>query len=889
MADVMGKGSGEQFNIEVTVNVTQAKTALAGISKSLDSITKKVGTLTSKIIDLQSRITALYSQPINTQLMLNVSFVSANVDEASLDAAVQNIVSRIKARLQLAGEQNQFALPVTLTSKGGKGATSVDTIVAMTTAMQQAVTELTKNIQNTSESINKLDEGLSKVTKKATQLKRVSGGRGQGGLLDKVFLSRGVTYSTVYETIFGQLGYLVWAVRNVSLTASNIGRTIKSMVIDTVGVQQNFMLTLTAITGSLEKANELKNTIWEISRTVGVDMASLMHTAQQAAVYNIPYQRIQDMLQTIPVFAQMVGTVSGGGAAGASAITSRAIMAIGQMYAKGKVVAEERRQLANIGINIVELIAQGMGKPPAEVEDMMRKGLLTNVDEVVGMIMKELGKKTDAIVKYIGTTTTGALNIAISSLNQIWTAVAGTIAKTLMPVLLTVSSVLQRIAAQVTETGNLFLAIKNNVSSWLYNMIVTTYAWLVNIYNIIANIFKVVINILFGTSNILRPILMTLMAGTLIFWITSSILRLMKPMIGFLKTIWTMSVYIKENFKTWIGWISGAAKGLVGVITGAKSLSAVLSGIMAKATITANMLTLGIATAIFALSLYLVNVVDRTLNRKINQSLDKLEQQTKEASDTMKNAFIQPTQDTAKMKDNMSSVADSTKEIKDNLQSFDVIHAIEQQAEMVANIPEVPETIIDIEMQDYSKFLDNLVKEATNIDTSITSAVIPKLDDLSIGIGDIAYTIKNDFANILTSIRDRLFGQGATINGIYSLMKSKMFPESENKIPGEPIPPMSSGYMFAPGFAKSLANQIKEYNTIKNAIEGVYKLIPTGFNLIPGVTDWFAEKTVDFINWFGGKFLGAQPIQISIEEAIKDTPEFITREIRINGNRVKIP
>jgi len=52
----------------------------------------------------------------------------------------------------------------------------------------------------------------------------------------------------------------------------------------------------------------------------------------------------------------------------------------------------------------------------------------------------------------------------------------------------------------------------------------------------------------------------------------------------------------------------------------------------------------------------------------------------------MKNAFIQPTQDTAKMKDNMSSVADSTKEIKDNLQSFDVIHAIEQQAEMVANI-----------------------------------------------------------------------------------------------------------------------------------------------------------------------------------------------------------
>lgn len=868
MADVMGKGSGEQFNIEVTVNVTQAKTALAGISKSLDSITKKVGTLTSKIIDLQSRITALYSQPINTQLMLNVSFASANVDEASLDAAVQNIVSRIKARLQLAGEQNQFALPVTLTSKGGKSTTSVDTIIAMTNAMQQAVTELTKNIQNTSESINKLDEGLSKVTKKATQLKRVSGGGGKGGLLDKVFLSRGVTYSTVYETIFGQLGYLVWAVRNVSLTASNIGRTIKSMVIDTVGVQQNFMLTLTAITGSLEKANELKNTIWEISRTVGVDMASLMHTAQQAAVYNIPYQRIQDMLQTIPVFAQMVGTVSGGGAAGASAITSRAIMAIGQMYAKGKVVAEEKRQLANIGINIVELIAQGMSKPPAEVEDMMRKGLLTNVDEVVGMIMKELSKKTDAIVKYIGTTTTGALNIATSSLNQIWTAVAGTISKTLMPVLLTVSSVLQRIAAQVTETGNLFLAIKNNVSSWLYNMIVTTYAWLVNIYNIIANIFKVVINILFGTSNILRPILMTVMAGTLIFWITSSILRLMKPMVGFLKTIWTMSAYIKKHFMGWVASIVGAAKGLVGVITGAKSLSAVLSGIMAKATITANMLTLGIATGIFALSLYLVNVVDRTLNRKINQSLDKLEQQTKKASDTTKNAFIQPTQDTAKMKDNMSSVADSTKKIKDNLQSFDVIHAIEQQAEMVANVPEVPETIIDIEMQDYSKFLDNLVKEATNIDTSITSAAIPKLEDMSIKLGDIWETVSGDVSRVLGGLETTF---DTALKGLGDAFKflTDGFTNLWNDIKlmlgiGQDIGP--TRFMTEKEASAGWTQQLTK-SSILPLVQVEPKFTPAPSYYQPGVTE--------------------PKIVLEIKERKYEYPDFLTREYYINGKRVK--
>jgi len=417
-------------------------------------------------------------------------------------------------------------------------------------------------------------------------------------------------------------------------------------------------------------------------------------------------------------------------------------------------------------------------------------------------------------------------------------------------------------------------------------MIVTTYAWLVNIYNIIANIFKVVINILFGTSNILRPILMTVMAGTLIFWITSSVLKLMKPMIGFLTTIWKLSFYIKEHFKDWVGWISGAAKGLVGVITGAKSLSAVLSGIMAKSTITANMLTLGIATGIFALSLYLVNVVDRTLNRKINQSLDKLEQQTKKASDTTKNAFIQPTQDTAKMKDNMSSVADSTKEIKDNLQSFDVIHAIEQQAEMVANIPEVPETINDIEMQDYSKFLDNLVKEATNIDTSITSAAIPKLEDLSIKLGDIWETVKSDiggFSETLQKTADKIseaFSELLEKLGII-LPETKTKEETTNDLVGALVDLKTGGFPWQG--IKDLATAANEY--IKKTPGGT--TVAGGVGLITGYTGRLLTGD-PMSKWVLSRTHEASGVRIEIVENVKDTPEFITREAYINGNRVQL-
>jgi len=56
MADITGKGSGEQFNIDVVVNLSQAQSAIANVSQSLNEITKKIGEITNKIIDLQSRL-----------------------------------------------------------------------------------------------------------------------------------------------------------------------------------------------------------------------------------------------------------------------------------------------------------------------------------------------------------------------------------------------------------------------------------------------------------------------------------------------------------------------------------------------------------------------------------------------------------------------------------------------------------------------------------------------------------------------------------------------------------------------------------------------------------------------------------------------------------------
>jgi len=337
----------------------------------------------------------------------------------------------------------------------------------------------------------------------------------------------------------------------------------------------------------------------------------------------------------------------------------------------------------------------------------------------------------------------------------------------------------------------------------------------------------------------------------------------MKPMIGFLKTIWTMSVYIKENFKKWIGCISGAAKGLVGVITGTKSLSAIMSGLMTKTAIFANLLTLGAATAIIAGTIYLVSVIDRTLTRKVNESLSNLEQQTKKASDTMKNAFTQPAQDTAAMKDNMSSVADSTKKIKSNLQSFDVIHAIEQQAEMVA-----PETIIDIEMQDYSGYLDNLVREATELSTSITDVAIPKLDELKVTIGDVGFTIVQD----IDTLRSKLIQATDSIGSQIREWSLKILEEITSKEPIDKAISSITDQVFTPKGPKTdLGKRLEKYIPV-----------PTGgiFSMLPYLDRWGREHLPQS---------NEPKVILEIKESKYDYPDFITREYYINGKRVYAP
>lgn len=871
-----GKGSGESFDIKINVDLSSLRTGLAGISKTVTNISTKIQQLTTTVYNLQASLAStLHSmEALSASLVLNVSFVSAEVDEATLQASVENIINRIRAQLELAGKNNQFKLPVTFSTAAGGQPQSMDALYAMVLSVADAMQTLKESLGRTSETMADLEKRIEGVTKQAKNLKNTTKGE---GILGSGILSRGITYSTVYSTIFGQLGYLVWAVRNVYLTASNIGRTIKSMVIDIVGVQQNFFLTLTTITGSVEKAKELKSVIYDISRTVGVSTEALMSVAQQAAVYNIPFQRIEELLKTIPVFAQMVGTVSGGGASGASAITSRVIMAIGQMYAKGKVVAEERRQLANVGINIVELIAEGMGKPSAEVEDMMRKGLLTNVDEVVGLILKELEKKTKGIQQFIGKTTTGALKVTIQSLKQIWTYIAGTIAKTLTPALSSFASKMSEIAKITDTTGNLFYAVKTVLGEGIYNALTTIYAWGVNIYVVISQIFKTILNIFTSTTSALKPFLIFIVGVEIIGFILSSALRLMKPLVQYFTILWKVSGGIAQYLKTLPATISKISL---------KSLSwdAIMKSIHESVVSTMTLLTMGVALALFGATMYLMNAYERTATKRLREALSKIESQSANIFNNLKPDTL--TKGTEALVKDTAEAAKNTEKVRDNLQSFDVIHALQEATDALET---GPETMFDIKLQDYTPMLDNIDNMLESLNESVGSIQIPELGDLKVTMGDVwRETIKSDiggFFGTLQKTADKIseaFSELLKKLGII-LPETKTKEETTNDLVGALVDLKTGGFSWQG--IKDLATAANEY--IKKTPGGT--TVAGGVGLITGYTGrlltgdpmsrWVLSRTHE-------TSIGNAP-EVKIEfNSGALMPEMFIRSIEVNGKRV---
>lgn len=149
------------------------------------------------------------------------------------------------------------------------------------------------------------------------------------------------------------------------------------------------------LTGSADKAKEHLEQLESFAASTPFELPGLLEASKKLQAYGFQTEAVIPIMQAVGDAAMAVGL----GQEGINRIT----LALGQMNAKGKMSAEEMRQLAETGLPAWEMLAQGIGVSVPQAMDLAKKGaidaktgitaLLTGLDtRFSGMMSKMAGE-----------------------------------------------------------------------------------------------------------------------------------------------------------------------------------------------------------------------------------------------------------------------------------------------------------------------------------------------------------------------------------------------------------------------------------------------------------------------------------------------------------------
>ena len=138
------------------------------------------------------------------------------------------------------------------------------------------------------------------------------------------------------------------------------------------------------LTGSADKAKEHLTALEQFGATTPFEFAGLTEASKKMMAYGFNVDAVIPVLRTLGDAAMAVGL----GQEGIDRIT----LAMGQMNAKGKVSAEEMRQLAETGLPAWQLLADNIGVSVPQAMDMAKKGAIS-AKEGIGALLTGLDSK----------------------------------------------------------------------------------------------------------------------------------------------------------------------------------------------------------------------------------------------------------------------------------------------------------------------------------------------------------------------------------------------------------------------------------------------------------------------------------------------------------------
>ncbi len=191
-----------------------------------------------------------------------------------------------------------------------------------------------------------------------------------------------------------------------------------STAIDFNSMLQTAQIGFTTMLGSAEKAQKFLEDMADFAVRTPFEYPELLEASKRMLAYGFTAEEVLPTLRAVGDASAALGS----GAVGIDRIT----LALGQIRAKGKLSAEEMRQLTEAGVPAWHILAEAMGTTVPELQKMVSKGLIPGA-KAVDMLTAGMTKRFGGMMASMENTWQGVT----SSIKDIWRMTVGTLTQNL--------------------------------------------------------------------------------------------------------------------------------------------------------------------------------------------------------------------------------------------------------------------------------------------------------------------------------------------------------------------------------------------------------------------------------------------------------------------------
>ncbi len=181
---------------------------------------------------------------------------------------------------------------------------------------------------------------------------------------------------------------------------------------------QTAQIGFSTMLGSAEKAQKFLDDMADFAVRTPFEYPELLEAAKRMLAYGFTAENVLPTLRAVGDASAALGS----GSVGIDRIT----LALGQIQAKGKLSAEEMRQLTEAGVPAWDMLAEAMGKTVPELQDMVSKGLVPGA-KAVEMLTAGMTKRFGGMMASMEDTWQGVT----SSIKDIWRMTVGALTQNL--------------------------------------------------------------------------------------------------------------------------------------------------------------------------------------------------------------------------------------------------------------------------------------------------------------------------------------------------------------------------------------------------------------------------------------------------------------------------